>query len=100
MERKTVVIGFLGTTLDFHGGYGQNRWNAWRPTVALGMQEDLLVHQDQTEEIISRFFIKKQMLQGNSPHRATCQHHCALPSPRALHRDAIDALSTLSAMYR
>ena len=43
MARKTVVIGFLGTTLDFHGGYGQNRWNAWRPTVALGMQEDLLV---------------------------------------------------------
>ena len=43
MHRKTVVIGMLGSTLDQHGGLGQGRWEYWRPTVALGMHEDLLV---------------------------------------------------------
>ncbi|MAQ17268.1 MAG: transcriptional regulator [Sandaracinus sp.] len=38
---KTVVIGFLGTTLD--AGLGDRRWNKWRPTVALGQHEDLVV---------------------------------------------------------
>jgi transcriptional regulatory protein RtcR len=32
MERRRVVIGFLGTTLD---AGKQNRWERWRPTVAL-----------------------------------------------------------------
>jgi transcriptional regulatory protein RtcR len=39
--RKTVVIGFLGTTLD--RGRGADRWNRWRPTVAVCQHEDLLV---------------------------------------------------------
>jgi transcriptional regulatory protein RtcR len=37
---KTVVIGFLGTTLD-RGGH--NRWERWRPTVDLCRQDDLVV---------------------------------------------------------
>ncbi|WP_300451710.1 RNA repair transcriptional activator RtcR [Accumulibacter sp.] len=41
--RKLVVIGFLGTQLDY-GGRGSSRWEKWRPTVALCQQEDLLVH--------------------------------------------------------
>lgn len=41
-ERKPlVVIGFLGTSLDSGGGAG--RWEKWRPTVSLGMFEDLWV---------------------------------------------------------
>lgn len=40
--KKQVVIGFLGTQLD--AGEGHGRWEKWRPTVALGMHEDLLVH--------------------------------------------------------
>ncbi|WP_266157287.1 RNA repair transcriptional activator RtcR [Dyella silvatica] len=40
MKRK-VVIGFLGTQLD--AGEGPGRWEKWRPTVSLGMQEDFLV---------------------------------------------------------
>jgi transcriptional regulatory protein RtcR len=36
-----VVIGFLGTTLD--AGSGAGRWEKWRPTVSLGMFEDLWV---------------------------------------------------------
>lgn len=42
LERKPlVVIGFLGTSLDAGGGAG--RWEKWRPTVSLGMFEDLWV---------------------------------------------------------
>lgn len=41
--KKTVVIGFLGTQLDY-GGRGAARWAKWRPTVAACQQEDLLVH--------------------------------------------------------
>ncbi|WP_266168668.1 RNA repair transcriptional activator RtcR [Dyella subtropica] len=40
--KTQVVIGFLGTQLD--SGEGQGRWEKWRPTVALGMQEDFLMH--------------------------------------------------------
>ncbi len=39
---QTVVIGFLGTTLDRGGG--SRRWDRWRPTVDLCRHEDLLVH--------------------------------------------------------
>jgi transcriptional regulatory protein RtcR len=40
-KRDLVVIGLLGTMLD--RGTGPNRWEAWRPTVALCQHEDLLV---------------------------------------------------------
>ena len=43
MAKKTVVIGFLGTVLDY-GGKGAGRWEKWRPTVALCQHEDFLVH--------------------------------------------------------
>ena len=39
--RPLVVIGLLGPTLD--AGRGQKRWNRWRPTVGLHMQDDLVV---------------------------------------------------------
>lgn len=39
--KPLVVIGFVGTTLDT--GTGSGRWEKWRPTVALGMHEDLRV---------------------------------------------------------
>ena len=42
MAKRTVVIGFLGATLD--SGSGQDRWERWRPSVALCRQEDLLIH--------------------------------------------------------
>ena len=38
---KTVVIGFLGSSLDMRGKKG--RWEVWRPTVAVCQHEDLLV---------------------------------------------------------
>lgn len=41
--KKTVVIGFLGTQLDY-AGKGASRWEKWRPTIALCQQDDLAVH--------------------------------------------------------
>ncbi|QAY79986.1 AAA family ATPase [Sphingosinicella sp. BN140058] len=40
--RPTVVIGFVGSTLDA-SKIGPSRWNKWRPTVGLCMHEDLRV---------------------------------------------------------
>lgn len=42
MKRSTVVIGFLGASLD-QGPKDSKRWELWRPSVALCQQEDLLV---------------------------------------------------------
>ncbi|MBP2808808.1 RNA repair transcriptional activator RtcR [Acinetobacter baumannii] len=39
--KKTVVIGFVGSTLD--QGRRPDRWQRWRPTISLLMHEDLLV---------------------------------------------------------
>lgn len=41
MEKKKVVIGFLGTQLD--SGRGAGRWEKWRPTLSLMQHEDLVV---------------------------------------------------------
>ncbi|NWG47172.1 MAG: sigma 54-interacting transcriptional regulator [Alphaproteobacteria bacterium] len=40
--KATVVIGFLGSTLDA-SKIGPSRWSKWRPSVALCMHEDLRV---------------------------------------------------------
>lgn len=39
---KSVVIGFLGSQLDI--GKNADRWRAWRPSVAICRQPDLIVH--------------------------------------------------------
>ena len=39
--KNLVVIGFLGAKLD--STTHEDRWNFWRPTVALGMHEELLI---------------------------------------------------------
>ncbi len=41
MPKSRVVIGFLGTTLD--AGKHENRWQHWRPTVAMCQHEDFQV---------------------------------------------------------
>jgi transcriptional regulatory protein RtcR len=41
VSRKNVAIGFVGTTLDESK---HQRWERWRPTVALCQQPDLIVH--------------------------------------------------------
>jgi len=41
-KKSLVIIGLLGSHLD--RGEGARRWEHWRPTVALGQHEDLLIH--------------------------------------------------------
>lgn len=38
---RTVVIGFVGTSLD--AGTGRGRWEKWRPSVSICQQQDLIV---------------------------------------------------------
>jgi transcriptional regulatory protein RtcR len=40
--KPITVIGFLGSTLDA-AKFGPSRWNKWRPTVSICMQDDLRV---------------------------------------------------------
>jgi transcriptional regulatory protein RtcR len=55
---KRVAIGFLGTTLDM--GKQENRWERWRPTLALCMQPDLeidrleLIHDRRANDLATR----------------------------------------------
>lgn len=42
MQKRIVVIGFLGTQLDA-AGRSASRWEKWRPTVAITQREDLVV---------------------------------------------------------
>lgn len=39
--KPQIVLGLIGTTLD--AGSGPERWERWRPTVALGQHEDFVV---------------------------------------------------------
>ncbi|MBK8454287.1 MAG: RNA repair transcriptional activator RtcR [Thiofilum sp.] len=39
---KTVVIGILGSRLD-HQGLGQRRWNRWRPSISILLQDQFPV---------------------------------------------------------
>lgn len=41
-KRRTVVLGILGSVLD--AGKSAERWEKWRPTVAICQQADLAVH--------------------------------------------------------
>src|SRR6266853_7006759 len=40
-QKANIVIGLLGTTLD--AGRNQDRWQSWRPTVAICRQPDFVV---------------------------------------------------------
>ena len=40
-QRRTVLIGLLGTTID--RGMTAKRWESWRPSVAACQHEDLLI---------------------------------------------------------
>lgn len=44
LAKKAVVIGLLGSTLDRGTRSEADRWNAWRPTVDICRQDDLVVH--------------------------------------------------------
>ncbi|WP_320158050.1 RNA repair transcriptional activator RtcR [Psychrobacter fozii] len=82
MMNKTAVIGFLGTTLD--NGFNDKRWQRWRPTVSLGLHDELLV--DELHILYSKrdkrlFKIIVDDVAQVSPNTTVIGHHLALTSP-------------------
>lgn len=81
-NNRTAVIGFLGTTLD--NGFNDKRWQRWRPTVSLGLHDELLV--DELHILYSKrdkrlFKIIKDDMAQVSPQTQVVGHHVALISP-------------------
>ena len=81
-SNKTAVIGFLGTTLD--NGFNDKRWQRWRPTVSLGLHDELLV--DELHILYSKrdkrlFKIIVDDVAQVSPNTTVIGHHVALTSP-------------------
>jgi len=79
---KTVIIGVLGTNLDL--GRKPDRWNTWRPTVAICRQPDLLVHRLEllhatNEESLAR--IVKADVESSSPETEVRLHPFPLTDP-------------------
>ncbi|MHC6223779.1 RNA repair transcriptional activator RtcR [Pseudomonas sp. X10] len=83
MNKRSVAIGFLGTTLD-RNGKGAARWNRWRPTVGLCQQPDLaidrleLIHGTRDLGLAKR--IRADIL-SVSPHTEVRLHLLALRNP-------------------
>ncbi|MDN5566919.1 MAG: RNA repair transcriptional activator RtcR [Psychrobacter sp.] len=82
LNNKTAVIGFLGTTLD--NGFNDKRWQRWRPTVSLGLHDELLV--DELHILYSKrdkrlFKIIKNDVAQVSPQTKVIGHHVSLSSP-------------------
>lgn len=80
--KKCVVIGFLGTQLD--SGWAADRWDRWRPTVALCQDEHLLV--DRLELLCQPKFenVRDQIcadLAGCSPETTVRCHDVPLRDP-------------------
>ena len=81
-NNKTAVIGFLGTTLD--NGFNDKRWQRWRPTVSLGLHDELLV--DELHILYSKrdkrlFKIIKNDVAQVSPQTKVIGYHVSLSSP-------------------
>ncbi len=85
MQNKTAVIGFLGTTLD--NGFNDKRWQRWqrwRPTVSLGLHDELLI--DELHILYSKrdkrlFKIVVDDVARVSPQTQVIGHYVTLLSP-------------------
>jgi transcriptional regulatory protein RtcR len=74
---RTVVIGFLGSTLD--AGSGSGRWEKWRPSVSICQHEDLVI--DRFEMLHGRAHLKiaqqlSEDIASVSPETKTNLHLC------------------------
>ena len=71
MNKKNVAVSFLGTVLD--SGFGQGRWQKWRPNVAMNQRQDF--HLDRMELFYAEKYRDladhvKADIQDVSPHTA------------------------------
>jgi transcriptional regulatory protein RtcR len=75
-QKRTVVIGFVGTQLD--SGKGSGRWERWRPTVALTQQDDVIIdriellYNGHVESLITQV---SQDIAAVSPETTVVPHH-------------------------
>ena len=81
--RKTVAIGFLGTVLDY-AGRKTNRWEKWRPSVALCQQRGLPI--DRLDLLYSKRYLNtaKQVqddIAAISPGTEVCLHQTEMNNP-------------------
>jgi len=82
LEMKRVAIGFLGTSLD--SGRHEQRWERWRPTVALCMHDDLqidrleLIHDNHAEDLARRV---SDDIRQVSPETEVCSRRLNLKNP-------------------
>ena len=81
-DKKRVAIGLLGPTLD--RGKGPQRWEFWRPTVALCQHEDLLV--DRLEILHEKKYASlaetlKEDVLSVSPETEVCTHLLSWKDP-------------------
>jgi transcriptional regulatory protein RtcR len=78
-QKRTVVIGFIGTQLD--SGKGSGRWERWRPTIALTQQDDIvidrfdLLYSGHAENLVSQV---AQDIGQVSPETRVVQHPLAI----------------------
>lgn len=98
-NRKTVVIGLLGTTLD--QGRNTSRWEKWRPSVALCQHDDLLI--DRFELLYQKRFTKlgtqiKTDIEQISPHTDVRIHNVEFRDPWAF-EDVYGALHDFAVQY-
>jgi len=80
---KTVAISLLGTSLDDRG-YGAKRWDAWRPTLSMCQQDNLIV--DRLELLFQPNFQKladrvTKDIEAVSPETEVVHHHVIMDDP-------------------
>jgi len=81
MSKQRVVVGFLGTTLD---AGKHNRWERWRPTVAVCQHEDMVVdrieiiHDNHSETLAQRITADIEQV---SPETEARRHVMNLKNP-------------------
>ena len=80
---KTVAISLLGTSLDDRG-QGAKRWDAWRPTLSMCQQDDLIV--DRLELLFQPHFQKladrvTKDIETVSPETEVIHHHVTFDDP-------------------
>ena len=80
---KTVAISLLGTSLDDRG-FGKKRWDAWRPTLSMCQQEDLII--DRLELLFQPHFqdladLVTKDIEAVSPETKVIHHHVEMEDP-------------------
>ncbi len=84
--KKIVILGFLGTQLD--SGRGSQRWERWRPTVALAQHQDLqvarmeLFYTERPDRYIDQLMTQvREDIAASSPETAVNMHQLAITDP-------------------